>query len=148
MPGQPEGEFDVTKLEAIETETTGEEHPSFIFDKGESFTLKATFQGAGDTFRNLEFSREYEAFAQFFAEGMGPGVPNQNFGSKQMPLQWPSPPEYEIVSNPVSISSRGIYRCGVVVYLRDKDSPQRPWIGILGFNENCVIQVHPFEEFG
>jgi hypothetical protein len=148
MPGQPEGEFDVTKLEAIETEPSGEKHPSFIFDIGENFQLEATFEGAGDTWRNLEFSGEYEAVAQFYAEGMGPGVPDQNFGTKAKDLTWPSPGEYKILSDTVSISRQGIYRCGVVVYLRDRDPPRRPWIGFVGFNGDCVLQVHPFEEFG
>ena len=146
MPGQPEGEFDVTTLEAIETEPSGVQHPSSIFDFGEQFNLQATFQGSGTQWENMKLNR-FAYVAQFFAEGMGPGVADQDFGTTNGNLT-PAQNVYEVGSPNASINAVGIFRCMVVVTFRGPATPPRPWIGFLGFNQDCVIQVHAFEEFG
>lgn len=146
MPGQPEGEFDVTKLEAIEKEPSGGEHPSYIFDYGESFQLQATFQGSGTQWENMKLNK-FAYVAQFFAEGMGPGVADRDFGTTSGNLA-SGQDVYEVRSPNVSINAMGIFRCIVVVTFRGPGTPPKPWIGFLGFNEDCVIQVHVYEEFG
>jgi hypothetical protein len=147
MPGQPAGEFDVTQLVAIETEAGGVELPSSIIDVGESFHLRATFTGSGTNWNNMK-ALGLTADVQFYAEGMGPGVFNQNFGTTPVILD-PAQDQYEVNSPSASVANAGIYRCGVVVTFRldnPAPAPDLPWNGWLGFNEDCVIQIHPQEQ--
>jgi hypothetical protein len=149
MPGEPEGEFEVTKLEAIETED-GTEKPSKIFDTGEDFNLEVSFEGSGANWNNMKalgpLGMSYHV--QFYAEGMGPTVWNRNFGTKSGQLN-PAEDKYVIRSDACNVNKGGIYRCGVMVTFRfdppPPGGPGQPWYGWLGFAEDCVIQIHPLE---
>jgi hypothetical protein len=143
MPGEPEW-FDVTKLEAIEIDEPGVEFPSNIIDWGEDFYLKATFEGHGPLWDNMT-QNGFQYIAQFYAEGMGPGVADQNFGSTQGNLV-PGQPQYQVNSPVANIEAEGVWRCGVMVTFRTADAGR--WYGVLGYNEDCVIQMSILEELG
>ncbi|MCK4471725.1 MAG: hypothetical protein KAW49_08050 [Anaerolineae bacterium] len=145
MAGEPEW-FDVAKLEAIEIETaTGDEIPSNIIDWGENFYLKATFEGkaAEMQWHNMKTGK-VEYIARFYGEGMGPGVPDKNFGTTKGNLK-PGKDVYAVKSPTTSITGEGIWRCGVTVEFRWPNTGAR-WYGVLGHNEGCVIQIHISEE--
>lgn len=141
MPGEfAGGQFDVTKLEAIEIETaTGVESPSNIIDYGENFYLQATFEGKGTAWPNLTGGTYV---AKFYAEGMGPSVPDQDFGTVKGPMTGKS--KYTVKSPVNNITTEGLYRCGVTVSFRKADGT--PFYGVLGYNEDCVIQIGIAEE--
>jgi hypothetical protein len=159
MAGEPEGVFDVTKLEVIETDAAGVEHSSSIIDVGEAFKLRATIKGkAGDptweAFKAINapvgVPDFFQVRARFYAEGMGPGVPNRFFGA----LKFVSitADEFTVDSDVVTVGAQGIYRCGVRVnvffYWDPPGAPPPitiPWRGWLGYNEDCVLEVNPFE---
>ena len=141
MPGEfAGGSFDVTNLRAIEIEElTGAPVVSNIIDAGENFHLQATFTGAGVLWQNLTGCRYV---ARFYAEGMGVGVPNHDLGMTTGPVTGAA--TYTVNSPNHSIANEGIYRCGVTVTFQQ--STGVPFYGVLGFNEDCVIQVSPSEE--
>lgn len=136
----PSGTFDVTKLECWEVEAT--DILSNIIDVGEDFYLKAYFEGSGTQWTNME-TAEFEYVVRFYAEGMGPGVPDVDLDETTGNLV-DGQTTYEINSPTTHIDDEGIYRCGVTVVFRTKDGVR--WPGVLGFNEDCVIQVNPEEE--
>jgi hypothetical protein len=142
MPGQagnPSSEnFDVSELRVVELGTSD---PNNIVDVGESFQLKARIEGSGSTWNNLK-ATDHKVRAQFYAEGMGPGVPNQSFGEKFADI---SGDDFWVTSDPDDVAHEGIYRCGVVVTIWD-DAETNAWKGWLGFNEECPLQVNPHEE--
>jgi hypothetical protein len=144
MGGQtsPPGSFDVSLLEALET-TGGVETPSNVLDEGETFTLRATFAGSGGEWNNLR-AQGGMFTAHFYGHLMGPGTENpRDFGSQ---AGAPSPitaDSMQVESQDVAIDNSGIYRCGVVLTF---EANGVPWTGILGFNEDCVVQINPQEE--
>jgi hypothetical protein len=141
MPGEfAGGSFDVTNLTAIEIEElTGAPVVSNIIDAGENFHLQATFTGAGVLWQNLTGCTYV---AQFYAKGMGFGVPDYNLGTTNGPVTGGG--TYTVDSPTYNITSEGVYRCGVTVTFRT--STGVPFYGVLGFNEDCVIQVSESEE--
>jgi hypothetical protein len=138
MPGQPTGEFDVIKLEVVEV---GASTLNNIVDAGENFELECTFEGTGVTWAGLETILEAEVY--FFAEGMGFSG-DRSFGTQTANLYAGGSP-YKVRSGPLSITTNGVFRCGCVVNFRNKTS-HAPWKGWLGYNEDCVMLVHSFEE--
>jgi hypothetical protein len=136
------GTFDVTNLECWEVQDPGNEILSNIIDVGEDFYLKAYFEGSGDLWTNMTNAR-YEYVVRFYAEGMGFNVPNINLNETTGNLV-PGQLVYEVDSPTDHIDDEGIYRCGVTVTFRTADGAD--WPGVLGFNEDCVIQVSPMEE--
>jgi hypothetical protein len=136
------GTFDVTQLECWEVEDPGNEILSNIIDMGEDFFLKAYFEGSGTQWTNMVRSG-FEYIVSFYAEGMGPGVPDVDLGEMTGNLV-DGEAAYEVNSLPAHIDDEGIYRCGVTVTFRDPGGVR--WPGVLGFNEDCVIQVDPEEE--
>jgi hypothetical protein len=137
------GQFDVTKLEAIEIEkVAGVETPSNIIDAGETFYLKATFGGSGPGWANV-VGKEY--VAKFYAEGMGWGISNQNLGTDTGTVT-SATQQFAQSPNKV-INTDGLYRCGVTVSFRDPVTLV-PFYGCLGYNEDCVIQIGGAEEIG
>ncbi len=152
MPGEPVGAFDVNTLEVIEM-VGGVETSSHIVDAGETFELRAHITAVGtDPFWG--FLRAVNAalgpgnevlFArgEFYAEGMGPGVPNQVFGTTDEPINADT---FTVDSPGNSIVPDGIYRCGVMlnVYfiLGAVEVPLKTWVG---FNEECPLMVNPHE---
>ena len=143
MPGEPEW-FDVNNLEAVEIETaTGEEFLSNIIDWGENFFLRVTFTGSGADWANLTHNG-FGYVARFYAEGMGPGVDDLDLGTATGNLV-NGQSEYTIDSPTTSVNTDAIYRCGVMVSFRMPNGVGR-WYGVLGHNENCVIQISPVEE--
>jgi hypothetical protein len=148
MAGEPRGQFDVTKLEAIETDPAGDEHSTYILNAGEQFSLRATFEGTGAQWDSMERSG-FKAVLRFYAESIGPG-PEQSWGPKMITLgpasQHKTDGEYRVDSDPISISQSGIYRCGVAVTF--KTDSDNYWWGVLGFNDECMLQIHWLEELG
>jgi hypothetical protein len=143
MPGEPEW-FDVYKLEAIEIETaTGEKKPSNIIDWGEDFFLKAYFKGSGPDWANLT-RNGFGYVVKFYAEGMGPGVADLDLGIVTGNLV-AGQTDYQVDSATTHINAEAIYRCGVMVTFRMPDGVGR-WYGVLGHNEDCVIQISALEE--
>jgi hypothetical protein len=149
MPGQPNDptlfDFDVTGLQVVEIGPP--ELDQNILDTGERFWLRATVTVSGALWTVLQQIAGVVPInlrANFYAEGMGPGVPNQAFGVQSHPIGAAS--TYTIYrSVDAGIASGGIYRCGVAVTLH-LDGVGLNYI--LGFNEDCVIQVHPLEQPG
>jgi hypothetical protein len=138
--GNPSAEsFDVSELEIVETGTTT---PNNIVDVDEDFQLRARIEGSGSTWNNLK-ATDHKVKAQFYAEGMGPGVPDQTFGDPV--FEDIAADDFWVESETVSVADEGIYRCGVVVTVYD-DTEAIPWVGWLGYNEDCVLQVNPHEE--
>jgi hypothetical protein len=146
--------FDVTELKAIEIETaTGDEMESNIIDFGENFFLRATFRGGGPSWLNMT-QNGFEYRARFWADGMGP-IPapdpitdpdwrDLDLGTVTGELV-PGQIEYEIDSPTTTIDVMDVvYRCGVTVSFRTSDGG--PWFGVLGYNEDCVIQISWMEE--
>jgi hypothetical protein len=131
-----EGTFDVTRLECWEVEEPGNWLLSNIIDVGEDFFLRVYFEGSGSTWDNMK-ALALDFHVQFYADGMGPGIPDVDLGSTLGTLG--ADDEYEIDSPMNQIDDAGLYRCGVTVTFPD-------WKGTLGFNEDCVIQVNPQEE--
>lgn len=147
MPGEMtmNGEFNVTRLEAWEIETPGQPPiQSNIIDWTEPFFLRAYFEGSGPGWINMR-QNGFEYRAQFYAEGMGPGVADQDFGTVTGNLV-PGQDAYEVDSNEQTIGANAIFRCGVMVTFRPPGGG--PWFGVLGYNEDCVIQIHTLEEIG
>jgi hypothetical protein len=147
MPGEisMNGQFDVTKLEAWEIETaTQEVFQSNIIDWGETFFLKVYFQGSGPAWTNM-CQNQFQYKVKFYAEGMGPGVPDQNFGEVTGNLV-PNQDAYVVDSGNQAVNANGVFRCGVMVTFSTQNGGG--WWGVLGYNEDCVIQVHEREEFG
>jgi hypothetical protein len=135
--GNPAAEsFDVSELEIVELGTTT---PNNIVDVGANFQLRARIEGSGSVWNNLK-TTDHVVKAQFYAEGMGPGVPDHTFGADI--FKDISADDFWIESDPVSVAEEGIYRCGVVVTIWD-DAAANPWTGWLGYNEDCVLQVNP-----
>ncbi len=135
------GTFDVTKLEAIETEKlTNKDVVSNIIDAGEKFRLRATFVGSGVGWPNVVNGCRF--VAQFYAHGMGPGLPSLNLGAQTGNMAATGP---TVVDSPMNvIAAEGLYRCGVTVTFQFKSGG--PYYGVLGYNEDCVIQVSTHEE--
>ncbi len=137
--------FDVTTLECFEIETaTGEQFQSNIIDWGEQFFLRATFTGDGAQWSNM-VNNGFGFIVQFFAEGMGPGVADLALGTVNGNLV-PGTNEYTVDSAIATVNAQGVYRCGVTVSFRVPNGNN--WFGVLGFNEDCVILIHPSEEIG
>lgn len=143
MPGQagnPSAEnFDVSELEIVEQGTTT---PNNIIDVGEDFQLRARIEGSGSVWNNLK-TTDHKVKAQFYAEGLGPGVPDQTFGAPVF-VDIPGD-DFWVHSETVSVADEGLYRCGVIVTIWD-DAEANPWIGWIGFNEDCPLLVNPHEE--
>jgi hypothetical protein len=136
------GLFDVTKLEVIELETAGgAEVSSNIIDVGENFYLKATFEGSGAIWSNVLLGKYV---AQFYAHGMGYNVPNQDLGTTSGDVNALGGPPYTVKSPTKSITDEGLYRCGVTITFQT--STGVPFYGVLGYNEDCVMQVNELEE--
>lgn len=141
MPGQPAGKFDVTSLFVQEPGDAADEQQNVV-DVGEPIQLRATFEGTGTDWGNME-TMGLEYTVTFYAEGMGPGVPNINFGTVAGNLFAGGSP-YDINHPvPAGIANEGIYRCGVTVTFNNGGVP---WLGWLGFNEDCVVQASTSEE--
>ena len=138
MTGQPTGEFNVTKLEVVETGTSNLNN---IVDAGEMFRLKATFEGTGTNWDNME-KMPVTAEVYFYGEGMGL-VASQAFGAIKSQVLAYKTGKYEVFSDQVSVPIQGIFRCGCVVTFKNGATP---WYGWLGYNEDCVLQVHPSEQ--
>jgi hypothetical protein len=145
MPGEPDW-FDVYRLEAIEIETaTGVQSPSNIIDWGENFFLRAHFNGSDHQWTNMT-ANGFEYRVQFYIKGMKPGVADPaaladvtgNLVAGQL--------DYQVDSATTSIAAENIYRCGVMVTFRTSGGGH--WYGVLGHNEDCVIQISAEEEFG
>jgi hypothetical protein len=137
------GKFDVTKLESIEIETaTGQQMPSNIIDWNENFFLRAHFKGSGAQWVNMT-QNGFQYTAKFYAEGMGPNVADVNLGQVTGNLA-ANKLEYQIDSPTNQIAAEAVYRCGVMVTFQAPNGGR--WYGVLGFNENCVIQISAFEE--
>lgn len=149
MAGQPEGHFNVTKLEVIET-VNGTEVPSNIVDAGETIKLRVTITGSdlgGGLYPWTNFKDSgFRVRAYFYVEGMGPWVWNQTFGVKYHVIDKDT---ITVDSDPVAAPGSGLYRCGVVVNVVTPAAlGTRYQYGWLGFNEDCVFQVHWAEEPG
>jgi hypothetical protein len=149
MPGQPNLPvflaFDVTELAITEP------GPPFldqnILDLGEPFALRVTFTMSGPFAFFIEGIPGIRAVMQFYAEGMGPGVPNVAFGTPTLGLTAGTGTYVYHHPVPGGVTAGGIYRCGVAVTFRVVAPPPGPAgdvpvPAILGFNEDCVIQVH------
>jgi hypothetical protein len=145
MPGEP-GWFDVTKLEAIEIDEPGVEFPSNIIDWREDFYLKAYFEGppSETEWQNMT-DGELPYTARFYAKAMSPGVDDLDLGSANGELD-PGIYQYEVASPTTNVEAEGIWRCGVTVTFRLTNG--RRYHGVLGFNEDCVIQISISEERG
>jgi hypothetical protein len=138
--GNPSAEkFDVSELEIVESGTTT---PNNIVDVDEVFELRARIEGSGSTWDNLK-STDHKVKAQFYAEGMGPGVWNRTFGAPKFVDI--SDDDFWVESDSVTVDRAGIYRCGVIVTIWD-DAETNAWKGWLGFNEDCRLLVNPHEE--
>ena len=152
MPGEPVGTFDVNTLEIIEM-VAGVETTSLIVDVGETFELRAhitadridplwVFMRAINAALGLG-NEVFFVRAEFYAEGMGPGVPNQAFGTTYEPINADT---LEAKDAGNSIGPDGIYRCGVMVNVVFKSGtievPLKAWVG---FNEECPLMVNPHE---
>jgi hypothetical protein len=142
MPGQPAGEFDVTALRAVEPGDPPNRQQNII-DLNEAFNLEATFDGAGQTWAAME-QNGWQFNARFFAEGLGPGVPNRNFGAQGGALMTGGGPYTVTLPVPNGIGAQGLYRCGVFVVFSVPGGG--PWWGWLGWAD-CMIMVHPSEEW-
>lgn len=145
MPGEPNW-FDVTKLEAIEIEEPGNEFVSNIIDWGEDFYLKAYFEGASSEteWQNMT-DGEFEYTAQFYAKAMSPGIDDLDLGTTQGNLSL-NQYDYVVESPTTNVRDEGIWRCGVTVTFRLPNG--RRYHGVLGYNDDCVIQVSISEERG
>ena len=126
--------FDVSQLRVVESGTMS---PNNIVDPGENFELEATIAGNGLTWANL-INSHHKVKAQFYAEGMGPGVPDQDFGHVFLDIPGNN---FAVKSAPVNVPDAGIYRCGVVVSVWD-NGQTNSWVGWLGYNEDCLLQVN------
>jgi hypothetical protein len=145
MPGEPDW-FDVYKLEAIEIETaTGVQMPSNIIDWGENFFLRAHFNGSDPQWTNMTHNG-FGYVVQFYAKGMVPGVGDLILGTVTGNLV-NGQLDYQVDSATTHIAAEAIYRCGVMVTFRMPDGVGH-WYGVLGHNEDCVIQISSEEESG
>ena len=133
------GAFDVYKLECWEVESPGNWIQNNIIDVGENFFLRVYFKGSGTTWDNVVEPMTLQYTVNFYAEGMGPGVPNVAIGPPINGNLVVGQGDYQVNSTEIAIGNTGIYRCGVTVTFA-------AWKGLLGFNEDCVIQVNPMEE--
>jgi hypothetical protein len=152
MPGEPVGVFDVNTLEVIEM-VSGVETSSHIVDVGENFNVRAEITADGTdpawkSWRDINDAlgpgnEMYFVRAHFYAEGMGPGVLNQTFGTTDEPI---NADNFTVDSPLDNIGNDGIYRCGVMVNVYFKfgvvEVPMKAW---LGFNEECPLQVNEHE---
>jgi hypothetical protein len=138
--GNPSAEkFDISELEIVELGTTT---PNNIVDVGEDFQLRARIEGDGAVWDNLK-TTDHKVKVRFYAEGMGPAIPDQTFGAPVF-LDI-SADDFWVESEAVSVADEGVYRCHVIVEIWD-DTETHPWKGWVGYNEDCVLQVNPHEE--
>jgi hypothetical protein len=135
MAGQPQGPylaFDVTGLQVIAE--AGGIAPFSIVKPNSNFTLQATFTGSGPGWAGME-ARNAPYSVQFYAEGIGPW-----FGPTE--TTWPvvngtlqGLGTYN-VPQLVQLPSEGVYKLACVVTFPND-------AGVLGFNEDLIVQVHP-----
>ena len=145
MPGEmtAQGWFDVTGLESIEIETaTGGEIQSAIIEWGTDFFLRATFSGGGPTWENMT-RNGFGYIVSFYAEGIGPGVDEVNLGEVTGNLV-SGHSDYRVDSPTIDSMAVGIWKCGAAVTFRMPDGVG-PWYGVLGYNEDCLIQIIKFD---
>lgn len=151
MPGQP-GNFDCAQLELIEAGAS-----SAIVNIGESIHMRATIQGdpgnvqwqgflATNNAPGADPAFGYFLQAQFYTEGMGPGVSNQNLGTSELRF---TTDNFTIDGPADSINDQGVHRCNVVATIVNRipggggahiDVPVGGWVA---FNENCVVTANP-----
>ena len=129
--------FDVTELRVIEE---GGGALNNIVDQTEEFKLEAHIEGSGPDWDNY-VTIGCIARARFYADGMGPGVTDHNFGTEEEPMS----NDFWIETELVSVDEEGIFRCGVVVNLYTPGGAD-PLGGYVGYNEDCILQVNPHEE--
>ena len=142
MSGQPEGEFDVTELIAVEPGDPAAEQGNII-DTAEPFQLRATFDGTGTDWGNME-GGGWAYSAWFYAHGLGPGMPTLFFGPAVIGNLGAGGPYTAVQLVPGGTLPAGTYKCTVVVGFRNP-ATGTPWLGWLGYNE-CVIMMFPWEE--
>ena len=140
----PSGTFDVTKLECWEGADPATAVLSSIIDVGEDFFLRAYFEGTGDGWHNMT-EGGFHYVCKFYAEGMGFGIPNVDLGQMEGDMDPLDAPDYAIDMPVNHIDTEGIYRCGVTVTFQLPGGVGH-WYGVLGYNEDCVIQVNPEEQ--
>lgn len=138
------GTWDITQLEALEQDATGTWVPAQIVDRGENFRFRATFDGSGAVWNNLE-NQGHVAVAEFYAERMGAepfwGTFERDIAVVNVTLGAGGP--YLAVTGDLTLNRDGIYRCGVTLTFEDANGVAD--LGILGFRDDCLIQVSQFE---
>lgn len=146
MPGQP-GNFSCSQLELLEAGAS-----STIVNVGENINLRATIQGDPANIQWMGFLATnnaggdpafgYFLQAQFYSEGMGPGVANQNLGTSELRF---TTDNFTIDGPADNINDEGVHRCGVVATIINRipggggvivDVPVGGWVA---FNENLVV---------
>lgn len=141
MPGEPTW-FGVISLEAFEIDGTVE-LKSNIIDRGENFLLRATIQGDPTITEwvNMRIGGiRYRV--RFYAKSMTPGIGDIDWGYTAFTDL--NQDTFSVDSPTVQINRTGLYECGCWVEFRHANNT--PYFGVLGYNKECVIQVHSFEE--
>jgi hypothetical protein len=145
MPGEPSW-FNVSSLEAFEIQTIGlVHHKSNIIDRGENFYLRATITGdptITEWYNMKTGGVEYRV--RFFAKLMSPG--DNDIDWRYTAWTDLSQDTFTVDSQTVNINLDGLYECGCWVEFRHANGVV--YIGVLGYNKDCVIQVHRLEEPG
>jgi hypothetical protein len=142
--------FKVTELTCIEVEKPGQEIESNIIDYNEEFYLQATFKGDHDEpeWYNMKVGDIWYK-AMFYGKYMGPSIgpnapPDLDLGHVEGDLKHKDD-TYVVKGPKKKFAHEGLWRCGVVVtFTHGKNGPG--YVGVLGFNEDCVIQISMFEE--
>lgn len=148
MLGQPKIgswlQFDITQFGIIKESVEEVGAVVEILDKNETFTLQLDFSGSGTDWKENMCDREtLEYKVEFFAEGIGrrqgggPGEYNLGESTGHLEKGKYDYTHKHVISN--GISRPGVYRLAAMVTFPDK-------VGVLGFAEGVVIQVHGHEE--
>lgn len=144
------GAWDITQLEAIEQDAAGNWAPTHIVDRGETFRLRATFDGNGAVWNTLE-NQGHVANVTFFAERLGAepagwwwfgGTWEHDFPTIQKVLAANGGP-YFAESGDLTVTKDGIYKCGVTVTFEDANGVAD--LGTLGALEGLLLQVSEHE---
>jgi hypothetical protein len=141
MPGEPSW-FSITRLRSFEGTPSGSNHQSNIIDQNENFFLRATVHGDPSVteWYNMKHSGiKYRL--RFFAKSMTPNVGDSDFGY----TAWTdlSQDDFTVDSPTVKINITGLFECGCWIEFQNALGTQ--YYGVLGYNREWAILVHPIE---
>lgn len=148
MLGQPKIgswlQFDITQFGITKEDIEEEGAVVEILDENESFTLRLDFEGSGtDWVENMCDREKLEYKVEFFAEGIGRrrgGGPGEyNLGEDTGNLEEGKYDYTHKFTVDNGIARPGVYRLAAMLTFPNK-------VGVLGFAEGVVIQVHGHEE--